>query len=240
MTERYFFPRAAAPVSTTLVRVDGAELACSARRDHGGPLLVHFHGNGEVVADYVPHLAAAYAERGIDTFFVEYRGYGASSGVPRLAEMLGDVPRVIDQLGVPLEQVFVYGRSIGSIYAIEAAHQRPGIGGLILESGIADVLERVLFRAQPEELGVTLQVLEEQAARYFDHEAKLRSYPGPVRVLHARGDRAVDPSHAERNARWAPRGELTLFPRGDHNTILDFHARDIIDAVEQLTRELRE
>ncbi|MCZ7678072.1 MAG: hypothetical protein M5U28_04575 [Sandaracinaceae bacterium] len=148
--------------------------------------------------------------------------------------MLRDVPNVLDSLDRPLDRVFVYGRSIGSIYAIEAAHRRPAIGGLVLESGIAAPLERVLVRVHPAELGATRDDLEREARALFDHQGKLGGYPGPVLVLHAENDDMVDPSHARRNASWARRGELVLFERGDHNSILAYNLPAIVGAVRRL------
>jgi pimeloyl-ACP methyl ester carboxylesterase len=236
VSSRYFFPRPDAPADVVWFEVDGAKLACAAHRPHGGdaPLVVHFHGNGEVVADYVPDVADAFAAAGLDTLFVEYRGYGASTGSPSLVGMLGDVPAVLDQLDVPLGRVIIYGRSVGSIYAIEAAHRRPALGGLVIESGIADPLERVLLRIEPAELGVEPAVIAREAALHLDHQAKLRGYPGPVLVIHAASDDLVDPSHAARNAAWAPRSELIVLPRGDHNTILSYNLPAIVAAVSRL------
>lgn len=229
---RYFFPRRDAPRSATLVRVDGAVLACAAHRPHAdAPLVVHYHGNGEVVADYVPSVAEAFAAAGMNSFFVEYRGYGASTGTPALVAMLADVEPVLASLDTPPGRIFVYGRSVGSLYAIEAARRRPSIGGLVIESGIADPLERILLRVRPEELGTTRQALAREAALHLDHRAKLEGFPGRVLVLHARGDDLVDPSHAERNARWAKQSELVLFARGDHNTILAANLPAIVAAV---------
>jgi alpha-beta hydrolase superfamily lysophospholipase len=233
ISSRYFFPRRDAPPATVPVEVEGATLACAKHTPHGpeAPLLVHFHGNGEVVADYVPDFAEELAKAGFDTFFAEYRGYGASSGSPALVQMLGDVAAVLDSLDRPLDRVFVYGRSVGSIYAIEAAHARNTIGGLILESGIASPLERVLLRVRPHEIGVTREEMEQEAALHLDHERKLAAYPGRTLVLHAANDHMVDASHAERNARWARSAELVLFERGDHNSILAANLPAIIDAV---------
>lgn len=231
LTARYFFPRPDAPAAITWVDVEGARLACASRRSHGGPLLCHFHGNGETVADYVPALAEAFAARGVDTFFAEYRGYGASTGIPQLGAMLADVEAILEALAVPPARVVAYGRSIGSIYAIEAARRRPSLGGLVIESGIADPLERILFRASPAELGVSAAELRAAVKAELDHEATLRAFERPVLVLHAQHDRAVDPSHAERNAAWAPRSTLRLFATGDHSSILAFHMDAIVDEV---------
>src|SRR5690606_278510 len=117
---------------------------------------------------------------GINTLFVEYRGYGASTGTPGLVRMLADVGRVLAHIAAPPGQVFAYGRSIGSIYAIEATRRLPVLGGLIIESGIADPLERILVRVTPEELGVDRATLEREVADHLDHRAKLAAYPGRV------------------------------------------------------------
>ncbi|MFO0612547.1 MAG: alpha/beta hydrolase [Polyangiaceae bacterium] len=239
VSSRYFYPRPGAPPVVTEVPVDGAVLACASHRPLPyAPLLVHFHGNGEIVADYVPDLARAFESIGLNTFFVEYRGYGGSTGAPALQTMLVDVGRVLESLhGVELGRTFVYGRSVGSIFAIEAAHRFPGLGGLIVESGIADPLERLLLRVRPEELGATLEDLRAEAALHLDHRAKLGAFPGRVLVLHAEHDGLVDRSHAERNAAWSPRSELVLFPRGDHNSILHANLDAILDAVRRFVGE---
>lgn len=239
--ERYFFPRRSPPPEGAVrIAVRGAELVCARRASgvEGAPLLVHFHGNGEIVGDYLPDVASALTAAGVDVLFAEYRGYGASTGTPALATMLDDVGEVLAHVaGTPRARTFVYGRSVGSIFAIEAARRAPDLGGLILESGIADPLSRILLRARPEELGTDGATLEREAARLLDHEAKLGAYPGRVLVLHAAGDDLVDPSHAERNARWARRSELVLFPRGDHNTILAYNLPAIVERVSRFVRE---
>lgn len=234
VSERYFFPRPDAPRDLVRVPVDGAVLACAAHdAGPGAPLLVHFHGNGETVADYVPQTAEAFAAAGVSTFFVEYRGYGASTGVPALVTMLDDVAAVLATLDTPRDRIFVYGRSIGSIYAIEAAYRHPWLAGLVIESGIAVPLERVLLRVRPHDLGVSREELEEEARRHLDHQTKLAGYPGPVLVLHTAHDGIVDVTHAESNARWAKRSELVIYPRGDHNSILAVNGEAIVAATRR-------
>lgn len=225
IAQRYFFPRAGRPArGEELVELaDGTRLCCARHVvDEDAPTLVHFHGNGEIVADYIPGFAAAIGALGLNSFFAEYRGYGGSSGAPLMATMLDDAVATFDAAGVDPSRAFVFGRSVGSIYAIEVAHRRPGIAGLILESGIADPLERVLLRVEPSELGVTQAALQAEARQRFDHRVKLRAYTNPLLVLHARQDHLVHRSHAERNHTWAGSQdkELVLFDRGDHNSIL--------------------
>lgn len=223
---RYFFPRAEqAPdeVTVSVLSANDEPLRCvsSSCGDDDALTVLYFHGNGEVCADYVPDWVEILHELGVNVFLAEYRGYGGSGGEPALAGMLDDVELLARATKVDPERLIVFGRSVGSIYAIELASRLPQIAGLIIESGIADVLERVLLRVSPQELGVTPQALKEEAARQFDHGAKLSAYQGPLLLLHARWDHLVDVEHARQMARWSKSAQKLLveLPHGDHNSI---------------------
>jgi pimeloyl-ACP methyl ester carboxylesterase len=239
---RYFFPRAETFVAgTTLdqgtrvsVSVSGAELDCYHRApDPGAVTIVHFHGNGEVVADYVDVFVEALIARGANVFLVEYRGYGRSTGTPALAGMLDDIPALVEAVGAPVERLVFMGRSVGSIYAIHAVSLYPAAAGLILESGIASPLERILLRVRPAELGASASALGAAFREHLDHERKLRPWTGPTLLLHARHDSLVPVDNAERNDQWAG-GEtiLEVFGRGDHNTILAENFADYMRCIE--------
>ncbi|MEM1033308.1 MAG: alpha/beta fold hydrolase [Myxococcota bacterium] len=227
IAQRYFFPRPARVEAPWVVATGGERLVGMRRGAHGGATVLHFHGNGEVVTDWAD-LAQALDEAGVDAFLGEYRGYGASSGRPALGSMLDDALATFDATEVEPSKMVVYGRSVGSIFALHVAAHRP-VGGLVLESGIADVLERLALRMRPEELGADEATLRQAIADKLDHQAKMAMTQCPVLVLHARGDHLVDPSHAERNASWAgDRGELVLYDRGDHNSIFAYNGPQIV------------
>ncbi len=230
ISDRYFFPRPGSPPQPFYVEADGARLACAQFvTDPEAPTILHFHGNGEIVADW-SDFADAFASVGLNSFFAEYRGYGGSTGTPTLVEMLGDTERVLAASGLEPARVVVYGRSVGSIYAIHLAARVPSIAGLVIESGIADPLERVLMRVSPEELDTTMDALRQQATQWLDHEQKLAEFGGPTLVLHATHDHLVDVDHARRNADWSG-GELVLYEQGDHNTLLAMNGAAILERV---------
>jgi len=234
VTERYFFPRPDRLPQTFWIESPGGRLACYYRAPHrGARTIVHFHGNGEVVADYVPELAQEFAAMGVNVLFVEYRGYGESTGKPQLVAMLDDVDAVFDALGQPAENLIALGRSVGSIYALELVHRHPGIWGLVLESGIADVLQRVALRVAPHELGTTDAVLAREAATYFDHRAKLGAYRGRLLVLHAQDDGLMPLWHAQQNHASATRAKrrIVIFPTGGHNAIFAHNRRRYLEEV---------
>ncbi len=66
--------------------------------------------------------------------------------------MLEDVVPIIQSLKIPDHKIVLFGRSIGSLYALHGVSQRPQLGGLIIESGVADLTERFFQRVAPEEL----------------------------------------------------------------------------------------
>ena len=219
ISQRYFFPRSSRLKDPTWVDVDGARLACHYSQGDHPIVVVHFHGNGEVCADYVPEFPARCAAMGADCFLAEYRGYGGSTGTPQLGAMLDDIEPIYEAIGRPASEIVVFGRSVGSIYAIEFASQYP-VAGLILESGIADPEERILLRASPSELGTTPELLRAEFRARLDHEHKLVERTRPTLVMHARGDSLVKATHGVRLASY-PRSNvrLVLFDEGNHNTI---------------------
>src|SRR3990167_5051816 len=120
LSRRYFSPRREAPSDIFWIECNEARLACAYVAPHPGALtLVHFHGNGEVVADYFPDLAAGLTALGVNVLFAEYRGYGASSGEPGMARIIDDIPAIVTALPVGPSQLVAFGRSVGSLYAIE-------------------------------------------------------------------------------------------------------------------------
>jgi pimeloyl-ACP methyl ester carboxylesterase len=171
---------------------------------------------------------------GWDVFLAEYRGYGGSAGAPRLGAMLDDVVAIVEAVGVPPEQVVVFGRSVGSLFAIEAVHRFPTLAGLVLESSIADVHQRLRMRVEPAEMACSEDDLRAAVAARLDHRTKLGGYRGPTLTLHAEGDFLVPIDHGERNHAWAGGAQKTLvrFPRGDHNSIFAYNQGEYLRHLE--------
>jgi pimeloyl-ACP methyl ester carboxylesterase len=110
----------------------------------GAPVILYFHGNGEVASDY-DVFASEFHRIGASLLVVDYRGYGWSTGAPTVSAMLKDtepilaaLPGVLLKAGLAGNILFVMGRSLGSAPAIHIASQHPDVfKGLIIESGFA-------------------------------------------------------------------------------------------------------
>ncbi|MBB5021120.1 alpha/beta hydrolase [Desulfurispira natronophila] len=229
ITQRYFFPfqdHVEDPFWVTCR--DGVRLSCLSYRPHQhGTTLIHFHGNGEVIGDYGKPFMELLAGMGVNVLLAEFRGYSLSGGEPELGKMLEDVEDIVAAAGVPSKQILFFGRSVGSIFAVHGAYRFPECRGLILESAIADPLERILLRVQPEELGVSYQEVATQVRKYLNHQHKMASYTGPVLIMHTHNDGLVDVRHAHDLYQWAGgrHKKLEIFPHGNHNDIFHVNAQ---------------
>jgi alpha-beta hydrolase superfamily lysophospholipase len=163
-----FYPRPARPGTSHLPNaVDGTipvaeDVALGYRlfkHEPGTPLIVLFHGNGEIAPDY-DHFARDYHRAGASLLVVDYRGYGWSSGQPRVSTLLADAERVAGALpgllreaGLGSPPLIVMGRSLGSAPAIHLAHAHPDrFAGLIVESGFADIAPLLAVLGVPPEI----------------------------------------------------------------------------------------
>ncbi len=228
ISERYFFPRAGYFKDPFWVDCGDARLACSYHEiDPAAKTLIHFHGNGEIVDDWQGDFVSLIQKMGCNVFLAELRGYGQSTGQPQLGKMVADVVPTIEALQKPASELIFFGRSVGSIFALEAAAKFPQAAGLVLESGVADVMERLLLRVSAAEIGVSVAEFEMAIDRNLNHQRKITSFSGPVLVLHTQNDGLVDVSHGQRLYDWAGgEKQIKIFPYGNHNDIMYVNARE--------------
>ncbi len=216
---RLFFPRGdvtppPAGAIDQMVDVDGAALHLRLHAGDAPRVLLLFHGNGEVVADYdeaAPRFAAAGARLAV----VDYRGYGRSTGTPTLRNTIADAASVLDAVRtLATAPVVVMGRSLGSACAADLyALGLPSIAGIVIESGYADVAALVRRRG----LAPTFTAAE---AAPFDSTAKLARGAQPLLVLHGADDAMIAATEAATNAAAAgPSTRLVLVPHRGHNDL---------------------
>jgi pimeloyl-ACP methyl ester carboxylesterase len=242
ISQRYFFPRQDSVPETFWVDCTAARLACYHHViDPKARTIVHFHGNGEVVADYLDGFPELIGRMGCNCFLAEFRGYGGSTGTPQLGRMLEDVKQTIESIGQPVGKLVIFGRSVGSLFAVKAAELFPDIAGLILESAVADPLERLLLRLHPEEIGTTAEGLKEAVMAAMNTQPSLENFTKPTLILHTRHDGLIDISHAERLAKWCGGPvQLEIFEQGNHNDIMFVNGPRYFSLINEFLNSLQE
>jgi len=241
LSNRYFFPRKTHVDSPFWVDCGDVRLACYFHREKpDAKTFVLFHGSGEVVSDYQENFVPIIASMGYNCFLAEYRGYGMSDGEPALVKMLEDVAHIVTAIDQPPEELILFGRSLGSIYAIHGAYLFPQISGLIIESGIANPITRLLSRVSPNELNTSTEDIQAAIHADINHKRKLAKYKGPLLVMHTLEDGLLDVSHAEYLYKWAssPRKTMKIFQHGNHNSILFLNFHEYFQMIQQFMNDL--
>jgi alpha-beta hydrolase superfamily lysophospholipase len=192
-TDRLFFPRTDAsppPPGAVdhMVVVGGAQVHV---RVHpaapGAPVLLLFHGNGEVVADY-DSAAPRFARAGVALAIADYRGYGQSTGAATLRHLIADARPVAEAV----QPRFVMGRSLGGLAAHEL-YARPlaAMQAVVLESALFD-LDGLIRRR-----GLTPPTrFTDDERGSFEPATKLALGRLPLLLLHGEDDDLIIPGEA--------------------------------------------
>jgi fermentation-respiration switch protein FrsA (DUF1100 family) len=195
-------------LSTSVGAVEAWYLPPLATGTARAPVLVFFHGNGELI-DFLSYEFQAPRNWGMGILLVEYPGYGRSAGSPSQASVTAAVLAAHDWLAlqpsVDRGRVVAYGRSLGGGAAAILAAQR-GAAALVLESTFTSVKSFAHRFWMPE-----FAILDP-----FDNLSAVQTYPGPVLVLHGEQDDLIPPAHAKALAQANMRSELHLLGCG-HN-----------------------
>jgi len=202
------------------------------------PSILYFHGNGETVATH-EWVAPFYIQKGINLFVADYRGYGSSNGKPTISNMIADThpifkgfKKVIREEGFR-DCIFVMGRSLGSVPAIELAfHYQDEIRGLIVESGSANN-----FRRLRDYVGVTEQTTIDDESPFLN-KVKVRQITKPTLIIHGEYDQIMSVTEGEELYRssGAENKRILIIPGAGHNDLLVMGQAAYFDTIEEFVK----
>lgn len=201
------------------------------------PVLMFFHGNGEIANDY-DDIAPYYHLCGVSLLIVDYRGYGWSTGTPKTSTLLTDaaaalqhLPTICEEYGITSETRFLKGRSLGSAPAIYlASHYGDSFSGLIVESGYADAPS--LFRR----LGIEIpDDLNDDPTLPLNNVRKMKAVSLPLLVIHGKDDKLIPVGHSEDLFAASPayNKELLVIEGANHNNLMSTNTAKYFDAIKR-------
>jgi pimeloyl-ACP methyl ester carboxylesterase len=198
--------------------VSGAVLRLNLVRRPGASAVIYFGGNAESVAASAGELTQAAPDR--SWVFVNYRGYGGSSGTPSEKALVADALAVFDSLSPHYADIAVVGRSLGSGVAVQLAVARP-VSALVLVTPY-DSLVSVGQKALP-----WLPVSWLAKDRFESVRYALR-ITCPALVLIAANDEVIDTAHARRllTAFHTDIATAVVVPGAGHNDIQSWPSYD--------------
>lgn len=197
------------------------------------PVVVHFHGNGEQLADVAP-LAAALRSRGVSVLAVEYPGYGLASaqspseeGLYLSAEVA--LAHLRDRLGVPPERTTLQGQSLGTGVATEMARRGFGARLALISpyTSIPDVAARLI---------PVLPVRRVVVDRFASLE-KAPSIRLPVLIVHGTHDELIPVCMGQQLRDAFPGARLIEVQGAHHNDLFaPPHGANTLDALADFAR----
>lgn len=220
---------------TTLEKLAGADrtvFALYAPARAGAPTLVHFHGNGEELAD-MEGFVSLFRARGFGVLAVEYPGYGLSrANAPSETSIYEDaeiaLSDLVEKKGVLRENVVLSGQSLGTGVAVEMARRGHG-GRLLLFSPYTSIVE-VANRYLP-------IVPNRWLVRdVFDSAAKAPSIPLPVLVVHGTDDEVIPFALGQRLVGLFPKARFLPLEKGRHNDLFLRGGDALMDDVARFCR----
>ena len=190
----------------------------------GKPVVLFFHGNGEVLAWRVQRFRAITAD-GTGLVALSFRGYGGSSGKPTEAGLLNDgaAAYAFAAAYYPPERIVPWGYSLGSGVAVAIAANQP-VGKLILEAPYTSIVDIAasLFWYMP------VRWLMRDS---FRSDERIADVKVPLLIMHGEKDTVVPARLGRRRFDLAPGPkQFVPLPLGTHINLDDYGATEIARA----------
>jgi uncharacterized protein len=167
------------------------------------PVILFAHGNGELI-EHWPEFFLPLTRSGIGVYLVEYPGYGRSEGLPSqktiLETFIAAYDHIVDYPDVDPEHVILFGRSIGG-GAVCALAEKRRPAAIILMSAFSSVSKMA------RKFGVPGFFIQDP----FDNLKTVKSFDGPLLVIHGNRDEIIPYSHGVHLSEAAPRGKLITY-----------------------------
>lgn len=188
-------------------------------------ILLYFHGNRENINRYAK-FAPLFTKNGYETWMIDYPGYGKSTGKKSEQQLYEDALVMYKMAirAVPLEQIIIYGKSLGTGIAAQLASVRE-CKKLILETpyySMAKLASR-FFPVYPVKPFIKYEL---PTYRYLEY------IKCPITLIHGTKDGLIAYKHAVWLAEKKPGTELITIAGGKHNNLAEYEVfRNKIDSL---------
>lgn len=195
----------------------------------GRPVVLFFHGNGDILAWRVPRFRALTSD-GTGLVALSFRGYAGSTGKPTEKGLLEDGAAAYEFAATRYapEQLVPWGYSLGSGVAIAVATTRT-VGGVVLEAPYTSIVD-VAATAYP--LFPVRLLMRDR----FHSDQRISALKAPLLVMHGERDTVISTVFGRRLYDLAPGPKrFVAFETGTH---IDLDAQGAIGVVQRFLDEI--
>ena len=217
-------------ISTDFVSTTDGEKLYRARFTHtdAKSVVVFFNGNLSTVEKHaVPTAVKLGKDWRPDFVFVDYRGYGQSTGKPSLEKLHSDALRVFadeqSRARASSKKMVLAGYSIGGVVAGAVLESfRPD--AVLLVATVTDVADMLAF-VMPAYMKLFFRVSVDPRLDAIDNRRALSKYSGPLLIVAAERDSQTPPAMSkalfDAAASPATNKQLVIASGAEHNEVLD-------------------
>jgi len=176
-------------------------------------IVLYFHGNRQNINRYAKY-APAFTRHGYEVWMIDYPGFGKSTG-KRTEKILYEDALLMYKMAQakePLENIIIYGKSLGTGIAAQLASVR-GCKRLILETPYYSMsaLARHYFFMYP-----TITRFDLPTYSYF------KFIEAPISLFHGTSDKVIPYQQAKWLVAEKQGTELITIEKGGHNNLTEF------------------
>lgn len=174
--------------------------------------LLFFHGNAGNISHRLDSIET-FHRLGLNTFIIDYRGYGQSEGKPTETGTYLDAAAawryLVEDRQIPAEEIIIFGRSLGGAVAAWLAQQQSP-AALILES---------TFTSAPDVAASAYPFLPVRQLTRIDYNTlqRVAEIKAPILIVHSPDDNVIPYDHSQRLFAAANEPKEFLSIRGGHN-----------------------
>jgi fermentation-respiration switch protein FrsA (DUF1100 family) len=201
------------------------------------PTMLFFHANAGNITHRIDNLMR-WQKRGLNTFILDYRGYGRSEGTPDEAGLYQDAEvayaYVCETRGTDPKQTVLFGRSLGGAVAFYVASKLP-VAGVIVESTFTSLSDlAALFFP-----GMDAHLLQGQ----YESLERAQHVTMPLLVVHGTRDDLVPVEQGKRlfaahPGRIGKQKQLYLIEDAGHNDTYYVGGEKYFETLERFIRQV--
>ena len=185
------------------------------------PVVIYFHGNGEIVQWRIGHHRALIRD-GAGLIAVNFRGYGGSTGTPTEDGLHRDAAAAYAFAAAryPAQRIALYGVSLGTGVAVKLASEQP-VAKLVLESPYTSTAD---VAAEKFPFVPVRWLMKDQ----LHSDQRIGKVHAPLLIMHGARDDVVDIKFGERLFALANEPKrFVRFDQGGHNDLDNFGVADV-------------
>ncbi|MDD5044324.1 MAG: alpha/beta hydrolase [Candidatus Omnitrophica bacterium] len=194
--------------------------------------LLYFHGNAGNLQDRLEKISI-FKDLGLNTFIIDYRGFGKSGGSPSEEGVYRDALAAYDYLintrKIKDSGIILFGESIGSAVAVDLA-AKTKVRALILEGSFSrgkDIAKEI-YPMLPAFF----------FSNIFDSVTKIKKISCPKLFMHSKDDEVVPLRLAQKLYDAAPGPKKMVELRGEHNDAFLASGNVFTSSIALFIREL--